>query len=57
MSGAPCKASFAAMSETLGFITVPNKTESRHDIIQAVTIGISRGCDRDCAVVFRQHHR
>ena len=39
-AGALKGAIFAAnVYETLGFVTVPNKTESRHDIIQAVTLG------------------
>ena len=40
VSGALKGAIFAAnIYEKLGFACVPNATESRHDIIQAVTLG------------------
>ncbi len=40
---------FAAnIYETLGFDVVPNKTESRHDIIQAITFGTPEGLCAFC---------
>ena len=40
---------FAAnIYETLGFDVVPNKTESRHDIIQAITFGTPDGLCAFC---------
>ena len=40
---------FAAnVYETLGFDVVPNKTESRHDIIQAITFGTPEGLCAFC---------
>ena len=47
VAGALKGAVFAAnIYEKLGFEVVPNGTESRHDIIQAVELWQSGGCDR-----------
>lgn len=48
-AGALKGAIFAAnLYETLGFAVVPNKSESRHDIIQAVTFGTPEGVIAFC---------
>lgn len=49
VSGALKGAIFAAnVYEKLGFAVVPNSTESRHDIIQAVTLGTPEGVIAFC---------
>lgn len=49
VAGALKGAVFAAnLYETLGFSVVPNSTESRHDIIQAVTFGVPEGVVAFC---------
>ena len=49
VSGALKGAIFAAnIFETLGFDVIPNGTESRHDIIQAVTLGSPEGVIAFC---------
>ena len=49
VSGALKGAIFAANAfEKLGFPVIPNSTESRHDIIQAVTLGSSEGVIAFC---------
>ena len=49
VSGALKGAIYAAnIYEKLGFPVVPNSTESRHDIIQAVTLGTSEGVVAFC---------
>jgi cystathionine beta-lyase family protein involved in aluminum resistance len=49
VGGALKGAIFAAnIYEKLGFAVVPNSTESRHDIIQAVTFGIPEGVIEFC---------
>lgn len=49
VSGALKGAIFAAnIYEKLGFTVVPNSTESRHDIIQAVTLGTKEGVIAFC---------
>ena len=49
VSGALKGAIFAAnIYESLGFSVVPNSTESRHDIIQAVTLGTPEGVIAFC---------
>ena len=49
VAGALKGAIFAAnLYETLGFSVVPNGTESRHDIIQAVTFGTPEGVIAFC---------
>lgn len=49
VSGALKGAIFAAnVYEKLGFAVVPNSTESRHDIIQAVTLGSAEGVIAFC---------
>ena len=47
VSGALKGAIFAAnIFEKIGFPVIPDGTESRHDIIQAVTFGSPEGADR-----------
>ena len=49
VAGALKGAIFAAnVYEKLGFAVVPNSTESRHDIIQAVTLGTPEGMIAFC---------
>lgn len=49
VSGALKGAIFAAnIYEKLGFAVVPNSTESRHDIIQAITFGTAQGVISFC---------
>ncbi|MBE5971919.1 MAG: hypothetical protein E7246_05290 [Lachnoclostridium sp.] len=49
VAGAVKGAIFAAnVYEKLGFAVVPNSTESRHDIIQAITFGTAEGVIKFC---------
>ena len=49
VAGAVKGAIFAAnVYEKLGFTVVPNSTESRHDIIQAITFGTAEGVIKFC---------
>ena len=49
VAGAVKGAIFAAnIYEKLGFAVVPNSTESRHDIIQAITFGTAEGVIKFC---------
>ena len=56
VSGALKGAIFAAnIFEKIGFPVIPDSTESRHDIIQAVTFGSPEELSRFARVSRRQH--
>ncbi len=56
VSGALKGAIFAAnVYEKLGFPVIPNGTEERHDIIQAVTLGSEEGVVAFCQGIQQRH--